>query len=189
MITETIQRGYMTQMTSRPCQHCNGTGKKISKPCSRCNGKGMETVHLEETINIPKGITTGQYIILTGKGCEAPKNNGAQTVNGDLIIIFNVIDDGYEFIREGDNLIKHVKLNIFDGLLGTDIKLNCIDDKEITINIPELTEANHIFTIKGKGMPNPNSHVVGDMKVIINYEMPKTLSNKQRELIKKAKEK
>ena len=38
-------------------------------------------------------------------------------------------------------------------------------------------------------MPNPNSHVIGDMKVIINYEMPKTLSNKQRELIKKAKEK
>ena len=189
MITETIQRGYMTQMTSHPCHHCNGTGKKISKPCSRCNGRGMETVSLEETIKIPKGVTTGQYVVMHGKGCEAPKNTGAQTVNGDLIIVFNVIDDGYEFVREGDNLIKHVKLNIFDGLLGTDVKIICIDDKEITINIPELTEANHIFTIKGKGMPNPNNSHVGDMKVIINYEMPKSLSNKQRELIKKAKEK
>ena len=30
---------------------------------------------------------------------------------------------------------------------------------------------------------------IGDMKVIIRYKMPKTLSNKQRELLKKVKDK
>ena len=188
MITDRIQRGNMIQMMSHPCNHCNGTGQKISSPCPHCNGKGMETVKEERTIEIPKGVTTGQYIIITGGGCEAPKTQGNNmSVNGDLIIVFNVIDEGYYFEREGDNLISNVKMSVFDGMLGTDLKINTIDDKEITINIPPLTEYNHIFTIKGKGMPNPKTHVYGDLKVVITYEMPKSLNNEQRKLIKRAK--
>ena len=190
MITDRIQRGNMIQMLSHPCPHCNGTGKKITTPCSHCNGQGMEVIDNEETIEIPKGVVTGQYIVLQGKGCEAPKNSGSQTINGDLVVAFNVIDNGYEFLREGDNLIKYADIDVFDGILGCDLKIQCIDDSEITIRVPELTEPNHTFTIKSKGMPNVNNNnVVGDMKVIIRYKMPKTLSNKQRELLKKVKDK
>lgn len=190
MVTEMRQMGNMYTTTSRPCNHCGGTGKKITKPCTHCKGNGMESVVNEEIINIPKGIANGQYIVLNGKGCEAPKNKGSQTINGDLVIIFKIIDDGYEYVRSGDNLIKNIKLNVFDGLLGCELKLITIDDSDITINVPELTAPNHTFTIKGKGMPNPhNNSIVGDLKVIINYEMPKSLSNKQRELLKKIKEK
>ena len=172
------------------CPHCNGTGKKITTPCSHCNGQGMEIIDNEETIEIPKGVVTGQYIVLQGKGCEAPKNSGSQTINGDLVVAFNVIDNGYEFLRDDDNLIKYVDIDVFDGILGCDLKIQCIDDSEITIRVPELTEPNHTFTIKSKGMPNVNNnHIVGDMKVIIRYKMPKTLSNKQRELLKKVKDK
>lgn len=190
MITDRIQRGNMIQMSSRPCPHCNGTGKKISKPCTHCNGQGMEVINNEEIIDIPKGVVTGQYIVLQSKGCEAPKNSANQSINGDLVVIFNVIDNGYEFLREDDNLIKYADIDVFDGILGCDLKIQCIDDSEITIRVPELTEPNHTFTIKSKGMPNVNNnHVVGDMKVIIRYKMPKTLSNKQRELLKKVKDK
>lgn len=190
MITDRIQRGNMIQMSSHPCPHCNGTGKKITTPCSHCNGQGMETIINEETIEIPKGVVTGQYIVLQGKGCDAPKTSGGQTINGDLVVIFNVVDDGYEFIRENDNLIKNVSVDVFDAILGCDLKINCIDDSEITIRVPELTEPNHTFTIKSKGMPNVNNNnVVGDMKVVVKYKMPKSLSNKQRELLKKVKDK
>ena len=188
MFTERYQMGNMIQMATRPCPHCNGTGKKISKPCPHCNGNGMERNVEEQKIEIPKGVTTGQYILINGAGSEAPKTQGAQTINGDLAIIFNVIDDGLIFEREGDNLIQHVKLNVFDGMLGYDYKTTTIDDKEITINIPPLTEFNHIFTVKGKGMPNPkNNNIVGDLKIIVTYEMPKSLNNEQRKLIKRAR--
>jgi molecular chaperone DnaJ len=188
MITERFQQGNMIQMMSRPCQHCNGTGKKISTPCSHCSGNGMEAVIEERTIEIPKGVTSGQYIMINGAGSEAPKSQGAQTINGDLIIVFNVIDEGYLYEREGDNLIQRVKLNVFDGMLGYDYKTVCINDKEITVNIPPLTEYNHTFTIKGMGMPNPkNNNIVGDLKIIVTYEMPKSLNNEQRKLIKRVK--
>lgn len=188
MITQVQQRGTVRSVMSRPCPHCNRTGKQITTPCPKCNGDGMDVVEKEESINIPKGVTSGNYFVLNGKGCEAKTVKGGRTVNGDLIIIFNIVDDGDDFIRDGDNLIKEIDVDVFDCMLGCDYKITSIDGKEITINIPELTNHGHIFTIKEKGMPNmQNSNIKGDMKVIIKSKMPKTLSNKQRELLKKIK--
>lgn len=188
MITQVQQMGPMRSISSHPCPHCNGTGKKISKLCSKCNGDGMEVVEKEETISIPKGVGTGNYYVLNGKGCEARSKKGVQTINGDLIFVFNVIDDGVEFVRDGDNLVKEIDVDVFDCLLGCDYRITAIDGKEITINIPELTNNGHIFTIKEKGMPNmQNSNIKGDLKLIIKSKMPRTLSNKQRELLKKIK--
>lgn len=188
MVSEIRRQGNMQMMSSHPCPHCHGTGQRITTPCKHCNGRGMENVTEEETITIPRGVTTGQYIVNVGKGCEAARTKGANSINGDLVIVFNVIDEGYLFERDGDDLIRNVKLDVFDGLLGCDLKITAIDDSEITINIPSLTEYNHTFTIKGKGMPNPkNNSNVGDLKIIVRYDMPKSLNNEQRKLIKRAK--
>ena len=187
MITDVQRRGNMQTIMQRPCPHCNGTGKKITNPCPKCNGDGVEVVKEKERVSIPKGINTGQYYVLQGKGCEPKADKGYQTVNGDLVIIFNVINSS-DFTREGDNIIYNLKLNVIDALLGCDKKIKTIDGSEISIHIPECTNHGHIFTIKSKGLPNMNSsQYIGDMKVIVNLVMPKSLSNKDREHLKKVK--
>jgi molecular chaperone DnaJ len=186
MIVDRIQRGNMLQMASRLCPHCNGTGKKITTPCPHCSGKGMENITEKEKVTIPRGVVTGQYYVLNGKGCEAPSTKGSSAINGDLIIIFNVIEGEYQ--RDGDNLVKELKISVFDALLGCDVKVTSIDKKEININVPECTKNGHVFVIKGKGMPNMhNPNVIGDLKLVVKYEIPTSLSNKDRELLKKLK--
>lgn len=186
MRTDVQRRGNMQTITQRPCPHCNGTGKKITTPCQHCNGEGMESVREKERITIPKGVVTGQYYVINGKGCEAPSVKGTQSINGDLIVIFNVIEG--EFHRSGNDLLKELKINVFDALLGCDVKVTSIDNKEININIPECTKDGHVFIIKGKGMPNmQNSNIIGDLKLIVKYTIPSSLTNKERELIKKLK--
>ena len=185
MITDVQRRGNMQTIMQRPCPHCHGTGKKITNPCPKCNGDGIEVIKERETITIPKGVNTGQYYVIQGKGCEPNVKKGVQVINGDLIVVFTVVNSN-NFSREGDNLIYNLKVNVYDALLGCDKKINTIDGKEITIKIPECTNHGHIFTIKGKGLPNMNNpQYVGDMKVIINLVMPKSLSNKDREHLKK----
>ena len=185
MITDVQRRGNMQTITQRPCPHCHGTGRKITNPCPKCHGDGTEVVKEKEKITIPKGINSGQYYVIQGKGCEPKASKGVQTINGDLIVIFTVVNN-HDFTREGDNLIYKLKVNVYDALLGCDKKIKTIDGKEITINIPECTNHGHIFTIKGKGLPNMNnSQYVGDMKVIVTLVMPKSLSNKDREHLKK----
>lgn len=187
VISDVQRRGNMQTITQRPCPHCHGTGKKITNPCPKCNGDGVEVIKEKEKITIPKGVNSGQYYVLKGKGCEPNAKKGVQTINGDLIVVFTVVNSN-GFTREGDNLLYNLEINVFDALLGCDRKIKTIDGKEITINIPECTNNGHIFTIKSKGLPNMNnSQFVGDMKVIINVTMPKSLTNKDRELLKKLK--
>lgn len=182
IITERRQIGNMLSMSSRPCNHCNGTGKKITHPCKHCNGSGSENVLVEEVINVPKGIHNGQYIILKGQGCEVPNNKNS--VNGDLIIVFNVIEN--DFKRVGDDLVKNIDINVFDAILGTEKTITSIDGKDINIKIPELTKPLHTFVVKEKGMPNThNPKVYGDMKVVVNYKMPNKLSKEDKEILEK----
>lgn len=182
VITERRQVGNMLSMTSRPCNHCHGTGKKITNPCRHCNGSGSETILVEETITIPKGIDNGQYIILKERGCEV--SNNKNSINGDLIVVFNVSNQ--EFVRNGDDLIKTIDVNIFDAILGTEKTITAIDGKDINIKIPELTKPSHTFVIKDKGMPNVNNPKhYGNMRVVVNYKMPNNLSKEDKKILEK----
>jgi molecular chaperone DnaJ len=89
MVTEVTRRGNMQMMSSHPCPHCNGTGIKINNPCPHCNGEGMKKETITETVDIPRGVISGAYTTISGKGDGLPK--GINGINGDLIVIFNII--------------------------------------------------------------------------------------------------
>jgi RNA polymerase sigma-54 factor len=89
MVTDVQRRGNMQTIMQRPCPHCHGTGKKITNPCSKCNGDGVEIIKEKEKITIPKGVNTGQYYVIQGKGCEPNVKKGVQAINGDLILSLN----------------------------------------------------------------------------------------------------
>ena len=94
-----------------------------------------------------------------------------------------------DFIVEGNGGLRYVlKVDVIDALLGCEKKIACIDGSEVTIKIPERTDNNHIFIIKGKGMPIFNGNGKGNLRVLLQLEMPISLSNKQRELLKKVRD-
>ena len=185
MVTEVKRMGNTQMMSSHPCPHCHGTGKKITNPCPHCHGEGMKKETINETVDIPRGVISGAYTTISGKGNGLPKNlNG---VNGDLIVIFNVLDnDTFESRDNSGNLYTDMKINIFNALLGDEQEITCIDGSKVKIKVPELTKTGHNFIIKGKGLPKfNNSTQYGDLVVTLEHELPKKLSDKQKIMLKK----
>jgi molecular chaperone DnaJ len=52
------------------------------------------------------------------------------------------------------------------------------------VKIPEGTESGKQFRLKGKGMPVLRSKQQGDLYIQVEVETPKSLTRKQRELLK-----
>lgn len=186
MVSEVVQRGNMRMVSSRPCPHCNGSGKTVSDPCPDCGGSGMKEVTKKETIEIPVGVVEGYYFTLAGKGCGLPK--GYEGINGDLNIIFKIKPHDIYKCNSTNDLIYSLDVDVVDAMLGCEKVIPCIDGSTVTVKIPELTKHGHVFTIKNRGMKNMMNHnYIGNLKAVVNITMPKSLSNKQRELLEKFK--
>ena len=186
MISDVQQRGNMRMVSSRPCPHCNGSGKTYSKPCSHCNGEGMKDSDYKETVVFPAGVVDGMYHPFSGKGGELPK--GYNGIPGDLNVIFRVKQHPKFAVEPQYRNLRYVlDVEVVDLMLGCEKEIECIDGTTVKLKIPELTENNHMFIIKGKGMPVVGEKEHGNLRVVINAKMPKKLNNKQRELLKKVK--
>lgn len=132
------------------------------------------------TVKIPKGMTTGKKLRLTGKG-EASQYGGPP---GDLFIQTKVLDDPL-FAIENNNLITHREVNISDALLGTSITVQSPEGKELSLKIPPGTRHGTKMRLSGNGIPDMQGSRRGDLYVRIHIRIPKRLTDEQKELIEK----
>ena len=68
--------------------------------------------------------------------------------------------------------------------LGGQVEVPTIDGGKSKVKIPEGTESGKQFRIKGKGMPVLRSKQRGDLYIQVEVETPKSLTRRQRELLK-----
>lgn len=165
-----------------PCQACGGTGKIIKEKCSDCGGAGNKRVNAKIVVDIPAGIDNGQVITMRGKG-NAGQNGGQ---NGDLHIIV-AVDSHPMLTREGYDLLLKVYVPFTTLLTGGEITIP-LAKGTTTIKIPELTQSNTVFKLKGKGIKNLNSAAYGNLIVTVVGESPKSLNREQKALLKKLTE-
>ena len=170
--------GFGFMETQRACSACRGTGKIVKTPCKNCNGKGFIKINKKMEVSIPAGIDSEQRIILRGQG-SAGRNGG---VNGDLIIVVRVLPHTI-FERSGDNLYCEVPISFAEAALGAEIDIPIIGGKTEKFTIPEGTQTDTSFTLRGKGVANVNTKRRGDLILTVNVETPKNLTSKQKELL------
>lgn len=170
--------GFGFMETQRACSNCRGTGKIVKTPCKNCNGKGFIKINKKMEVSIPAGIDSEQRIILRGQG-SAGRNGGA---NGDLIIVVRVLPHNI-FERSGDNLYCEVPISFAEAALGAEIDIPIIGGKTEKFAIPEGTQTDTSFTLRGKGVANVNTKRRGDLILTVNVETPKNLTAKQKELL------
>lgn len=179
----TIRNSFLGQIQStRVCTACGGTGRIINNPCQECKGRGTVRKQRKIQFNIPEGIDNGQVISLRGQGEPGLRGGGT----GDLYITVFVKPDA-TFTRKGDNLFCNIHISFTQATLGALIKVPTLQG-EIDYNLPEGTQSGTTFTIKGKGIKNINGRDVGDLNFTVIVDIPKRLSNEQRELVKKLAE-
>lgn len=160
-----------------PCPECHGLGKKIDKKCSACDGSG--TVNKQRTLDvkIPAGIMDGARLRMAGMGEAAP--NGGES--GDFYIDIRVRPDK-KFERIGNDLLMHTDLDFTTLALGGEIEIETLDDKKLSVKIPNGTQVGEKLRVRGHGMPTGRGGF-GDLYIEIGIVIPKKLSEKQKKAL------
>ncbi|WIF94807.1 molecular chaperone DnaJ [Caminicella sporogenes] len=163
----------------KTCDMCHGEGKVIEKPCTDCNGQGKVRRKRKINVKIPGGVDEGSVITLRGEG-EPGVNGGPR---GDLYIVVDVIPHQI-FKRDGYDVICEIPITFVQAALGDEIIVPTLDGK-VKYKIPEGTQSGTVFRLKGKGVQILNGYGRGDQYVKVIVEVPKKLSEKQKQLLRK----
>ena len=172
------QNQFSTFISLETCNTCQGEGKIIEKPCSVCKGNGKINKNNHINIDIPSGVEDGTTLRMSGKGEHIQGG-----VDGDLIIRVRVLPhDIFKVLDDGD-LICNFDVSFIDLILGCETRVVTLDGSE-KLKIPSGTKANHIFKIKGKGLPRYGKFGRGNQYVKIEVKLPDKINEKQKNLLK-----
>ena len=165
-------------MNVKTCDKCGGTGKAVDDPCQVCRGKGFVRKAVKVHVKIPAGIDNGQAISISGMG-EPGSKGGAP---GNLLVSVRIRPHK---ILERDGYDIHVEkvISVAQAALGDTIKIETIDGL-VELNIPEGTQSGVSLRMRGKGVPKLQSSGRGDQYVHLTVEIPKHLTEKQKELLR-----
>ena len=135
------------------------------------------------SVKIPRGIEQGKKLRLKGKGGEAPMGG----IPGDLYLKVQL--QPHEFYeRSGDDLILKKRIQYSDACLGAKVEVESLDGKKFMITVPSGTNGDSRLRIKGQGLPSGPIGDRGDLYVKIGVQVPKNLTDEQRELIESLKD-
>lgn len=170
---------FGTFQSTRTCPECRGTGKIIKNPCKNCRSTGYVRVKKELTVTIPAGVDTGSRIACTGQG-DAGRNGGPA---GDLIIEIAVRNHPV-FQRNGSDIYCEVPVTFVEAALGAEIEIPTLNGTE-KYTIPEGTQTGTRFTLAGRGVTGVRGRRNGNLYVTVNVEVPKKLTDEQKDLLRK----
>lgn len=169
-----VQRHGFMQMAST-CPTCGGTGKMITEKCPHCYGQGVEKTEETVAFDIPAGVEEGMTLRLRGKG-NAPQFGG---VRGDLLVVITEVKDK-ELIRDGNNIIYHMMIDVPTAVLGGSVEVPTIDG-HVRLTIEPGTQPGSILRMRGKGLPDPNYRSMrGDQLVQVMVYIPEKVTPEQR---------
>ena len=161
----------------RVCEACHGQGTIINDPCPKCSGRGRVRRNRKITIKIPAGIDNGMQIPLRKQG--EPGLRGGE--NGDLYI-FVTVKPHKLFTRENYDLYCDVTVSFTQAALGGEIDVPTLNGM-IKHNLPEGTQPGTVIRLRGQGIQNLRGAGKGDLYIKVNVEIPRKLTDKQKELL------
>ena len=169
-----LRRQGFTQFVSvSHCDKCNGYGKIATKYCDSCKGKGKIEKNQKIELKIPKGVNSGQYMRIEGKG-----ELGINAPPGDLYVVIH-IKPHPEFKREDENLFLDKRIDLITAIFGESTEIQGID-KKIKLKIPAGTESHTHFRLAKQGMSFIDSKKRGDLFVRIIVDIPKLDKDKEK---------
>jgi molecular chaperone DnaJ len=175
-----MRQGFFS--VQQTCPHCRGTGRIIPDPCPDCHGQGKIKRQKTLEVKIPAGIDDGMRIRSSGNG--EPGTNGGPP--GDLFIEIRTKKHDI-FERDGDDLHCTVPISMTTAALGGEIRVPTLGG-EAAIDIPDGTQTDKQFRLRGKGIKGLRSSFPGDLYCHIVVETPVKLTEHQRKLLKELDE-
>jgi molecular chaperone DnaJ len=168
---------FGVMQTSADCPKCGGQGKIIHQPCVKCRGQGRVRRSKKFTVNIPAGIDEGQAVTLRGQGNAGVNGGGA----GDLYVAVS-IRPHERFRRQGTAVLLEMPVSIAQASLGAELEVPTLDGA-VRYTVPEGTQPDTVFRLRGKGIPSLRGGGRGDEFVTVKVVVPTALSKEQRDLL------
>jgi molecular chaperone DnaJ len=169
------QQGFFT--ITRTCPACQGAGQIIRERCLECRGNGRVEREKIIELRIPPGVDSGTRLRVTGEGEQGPNGGPA----GDLYVVLDVKEHQF-FERRGADLYCTIPLSVVQAALGTELQVPGLGGEE-KLKIPEGTQSDAVFRVKGKGLPDPRGGGKGDLYYHVRVLTPTKLTREQRKLM------
>ncbi len=118
-----------------------------------------------ETVKIPAGIDNGQRVRF-----------------GTYDVLIEVRPDK-RFKREGQNVVTEEEISFPQAALGVEIDVETVDGN-VKLRIPSGTQPNTVIRLAQRGITSVNGRGKGDHYVQVKVVVPKSLSARQKELLK-----
>ncbi len=168
---------FGTFINVQSCPSCNGEGKVIEEPCNACKGEGRVRETETLTVNVPAGVSSGNYIPLKGEGDVGPRGGPA----GNIILYIEEKEHEL-FERQDDDVIFEQPISIVQASLGDSIEVPTLDGR-VRLKIPPGTQSGKVFRVRGKGIQHLNRGGIGDQLVRIWVWTPKDIGRTERKLL------
>ena len=160
------------------CHNCGGEGKIIREPCLTCKGDGRVQGEATIKVNIPAGVTEGNYIPLRGEGNVGQRGGPA----GDIIVVIEE-EPHPHLIRNGDDVILDLIVSFPEAALGGEVTVPTLSGRA-KLKIEPGTQSGRILRMRDKGIPHLNSYGQGDQLVRVNVWVPTSLSSHEKTAIR-----
>lgn len=160
------------------CLHCGGEGQIIRDQCPTCGGEGRENGETTVKVNVPAGVSEGNYIAMQGQGNAGRRGGPA----GDIIVEFQELRHEH-FVRNGDDIIYNALISFPEAVIGGDIEVPTLTGRS-RVKIEPGTMPGKILRMKEKGIQHLNSHGKGDQLIRVQVWVPTKLNAREKELLK-----
>ena len=160
------------------CPTCNGEGKIIKDKCPVCSGEGRVRGETTLKVNVPGGVSSGNYIPLRGNGNAGIRGGAA----GDLIVIIEEVEHKF-FVRDEDDILFELNMSVSDAVLGTELEVPVLGSS-VMLKVEPGTQQGKILRLKDKGIKHLNHSGRGDQLIKVNVIIPTKISSKEKELFK-----
>jgi molecular chaperone DnaJ len=174
-----VQRSFLGQLVSvMPCHDCGGEGQRIEQACDQCGGRGVERSSRELEVNVPPGVSTGDYLTLRGQG-NAGVRGGPR---GDVLVVLDVEEDP-RFIRDGADLVYELPVTFSQAALGAELEVPTIGGSA-RVRVTPGTQSGRLLRMRGKGLPQLQSTNRGDLIIRIVVWTPSSLTAEQEAVLR-----
>lgn len=149
-----------------------GTTRSLRLQVPEVTAQG-QVVNKAKTLNvkIPKGVTEGQQIRLSGQGGMG-QGGGP---NGDLYMEVE-FEKHPRYTLEGKNVYYRLPISPWEAALGDKVTVPLVEGK-VDLKVPAGSESGKKMRLKGKGLP---AKAPGDFYVVLEIITPKPTTDAQK---------
>lgn len=161
------------------CRKCAGTGEIIEERCEACSGRGLTKGTEVVEVTVPAGVSTGNYIPMSGRGNAGPRGGPA----GDLVVLIQELPHEL-FERHEDDILVDMPVSVDVASLGGHLEVPTLNGRA-RLRIPVGTPSGKVFRMRGKGIPRLRGRGSGDELVRLIVWVPSKPGSEEKKLLKR----